>query len=217
MPIPFYPTGTEVFDFGDCPGLPAGRVVHLFGDENTGKTTLALLAAAEVARGGWQVAYIDWTNGIVPDFAAHLGAGLREFLASFALFQPSTQLEGAQIAAECIKGGINLLVLDGFCGDVNQFTTMADRIETIRMWTQHFPALKEAARKADVAILVMSRGNRQGTQCGKTLKFYADRRIFIQRRAFFPEIDFAYLKDKLGSGGDGVYSLPIPLPAMASP
>jgi recombination protein RecA len=40
-------------------GFPRGRIVEIFGDESTGKTTLALLTAASAQRGGEAVAYFD--------------------------------------------------------------------------------------------------------------------------------------------------------------
>src|SRR5450432_1523553 len=40
-------------------GLPKGRVIEVFGPESSGKTTLALHAAAEAQKRGGVVGYVD--------------------------------------------------------------------------------------------------------------------------------------------------------------
>lgn len=45
-------------------GLPRGAITEIFGDESTGKTTLALLAAKNVIQGGERVAWFDWEHNL---------------------------------------------------------------------------------------------------------------------------------------------------------
>lgn len=56
--IPHIPTGSIVVDSliggpeSICPGYPVGKVINLYGHEASGKTTLALTAAASVTSSG---------------------------------------------------------------------------------------------------------------------------------------------------------------------
>jgi RecA/RadA recombinase len=210
MPGPLhYPTGVPVLEHGDCLGLPAGKVVHLIGDVGTGKTTIAIMAAAELVKAGWVTMYVDWTNGLDPDYLKFHGADLDQF----AYITPENQLEGLKIAKSGVEEGVHLLVLDGACANVHQLTPQEERIETIKLWAEHFPLLKAAAQKSNTAILVLSRGDRNDTQCGSALKFYADRRILVERGDEHPNIRYSVIKDKYGRAdayGRGKYTLPVP-------
>lgn len=61
-------------------GLPRGRVVELFGEERTGKTSLALLAIAQAQRSGGRAAFIDAERGLDLEYADALGVDVDELV-----------------------------------------------------------------------------------------------------------------------------------------
>jgi len=206
--ILYYPTGIELFDLDNSPGLVVGHVLHLFGDENAGKTTVALAAAGEMARCGWATTYIDWTGGIVPEEARQLGVPLED-TSLFALYLPETQKHGIEIARSAIAAGRPLVVFDGINASASGVVDADAVAEKTRLWAQELPLLKRLAGSSNSTILAMSRGNREWNPCGTTMKFMASRRIILERIG--PEIRWEVLKDKLGrsTGRSGI--LP-PLP-----
>lgn len=98
-------------DGGTCRGLPKGRITQVWGQEDTYKTTAALLISASVIRQGGSVAYIDWDNDVVPDWAGTLGVPVED-TSKFELYQPVTLEEGIKIATAAIRAGVGLIVFD---------------------------------------------------------------------------------------------------------
>src|SRR5690242_19099548 len=66
-------------------GLPRGRIVEIYGEESSGKTTIALHAVANAQKAGGVVAYIDAEHALDPVWAKKLGVDLENLLVS----QPS--------------------------------------------------------------------------------------------------------------------------------
>ena len=57
-------------------GLPRGRVVEIYGQESSGKTTVALHAIAEAQKSGGVAAFIDVEHALDPSYASKLGVNL---------------------------------------------------------------------------------------------------------------------------------------------
>lgn len=54
-----YSSGSLSLDLAMGGGIPASRIIEIFGPESSGKTTLALHAIAEVQKNGGKAAFID--------------------------------------------------------------------------------------------------------------------------------------------------------------
>lgn len=196
--IPHYPTGLIAFDgltLQECPGLPAGRVTHVYGDAGTGKTTIALVAAAELARAEWTTSYFDLYNSLTPDRLEAVGVPYQN-KRMFALFHLEQNKDMLRAARE-MAGGSNLLVIDG--AGVTPHMPMDDRIRIFRDWAEAFPLVTDKAKDTNCAVLVIT--NELG-DCGSTLKLKADRRIHLERN---PDgtINFTVEKDKVGRSPRG--------------
>ena len=63
-------------------GLPRGRIVEIYGQESSGKTTLALHTIAEAQKKGGICAFIDAEHALDPVYARKLGVNLDELLIS---------------------------------------------------------------------------------------------------------------------------------------
>lgn len=91
-------------------GLPRGQMVHLYGPEGAGKTTLALHIVADIQKQGGRVLYIDAENSLDLNYAKAIGVN------------PSTlryvnNILGGEWALDMIEKGIrgniySLIVVD---------------------------------------------------------------------------------------------------------
>src|SRR5258707_6625606 len=86
-PIEVIPTGSIALDVAlGIGGHPRGRVVEIYGPEGSGKTTVALHAAANAQKAGGIAAFIDAEHALGPDYAKKLGVDTDALLVS----QPDT-------------------------------------------------------------------------------------------------------------------------------
>jgi len=202
--------GCPVFDVpGTCPGLPRGKVLHLVGPPASGKTTLALMAAAKVCQGGGVVGYIDTMLGFTPDGAEHLGVPYAD-QDRFLLFHPDTQEEGIQIAARLLHRRVDLVVFDALGIPVMDVSTLQ---ETREMWANHLPMLEVLADRQRGTLLgldypLAGLAKHVG---GQPWNFGAHRRVHLTPLEG-QAVGFDVTKDVVGgaTGTLGTFDLPWP-------
>jgi len=90
-------------------GLPAGRIIEIYGPESSGKTTLALHTIAEAQKKGGIAAIVDAEHAFDPTWAKKLGVSLDTLLVS----QPSSGEEAMQIVEMLVKSNsVDVIVVD---------------------------------------------------------------------------------------------------------
>lgn len=211
---PHIPTGSIVVDyviggkmnrFGvrPCPGLPRGNVINLYGQESSGKTTLALTIAAMVCQAGGTVCYIDWENAIDIAYAKALGVPLDDEDA-FLLSQPESLEKGMAIMWTMAKAGVDLIVIDSVGAGVPKAQlgqAIAEKGDQGRIglnaskWSTILPDLKGVINRTHSCVLGISQlrkkigmtgyGEGADTQAqgGEAWKFYSEVRIALKRVA----------------------------------
>src|SRR5216117_1635175 len=104
------PTGALSLDIAlGGRGLPRGRIIEIFGQESSGKTTVALHAVANAQRKGGVAAFIDAEHALDPSWAKRLGVDLEALLVS----QPGYGEEGLRIAEMLLKSNaVDIIVID---------------------------------------------------------------------------------------------------------
>jgi len=80
-------------------GLPAGRIIEIYGPEASGKTTLALHVAAEIQKLGGQVVFEDVEHALDPDYAQNIGVDIEKLILS----QPDNGEQVFDITEKIIK------------------------------------------------------------------------------------------------------------------
>src|ERR1700682_5536038 len=108
--VAIIPTGSVGLDraFG-VGGYPRGRVVEIFGNESSGKTTLALHAIAQVQAQGGVAAFVDAEHALDVTYARKLGVRIEELLIS----QPDTGEQALEITETLVRSGaVDLVVID---------------------------------------------------------------------------------------------------------
>ena len=193
MSVEVIPSGNLLIDLAlGVGGYPKGRIVEVYGPESSGKTTLALHAAAEAQREGGVVAYVDAEHALDPAYAAALGVNVDEMLIS----QPGSGEEALDIVDMLSKaGGISLIVVDsvaaltpkseieGEMGDASvgaQARLMSKAMRKIAAHVNESKATVIFINQLREKIGVMF-GSPETTPGGRALKFYSTIRIDIRK------------------------------------
>ena len=191
--IPVISTGALSLDMAlGVGGLPRGRVVECYGQESSGKTTLALHAVANVQRSGGAAAFIDAEHALDPGYARKIGVDLDNLIVS----QPNSGEEALTICEELVKSGaLDIVVvdsvaaltpqaeIDGAMGDSHvglQARLMSQAMRKLTAAIAQTKTLCIFTNQVREKIGVMF-GNPETTPGGKALKFYATCRLQVQR------------------------------------
>jgi len=90
-------------------GVPAGRIIEIFGPEASGKTTLAQHVVAEVQRQGGIAAFVDAEHALDPEYARKIGVNVDELLIS----QPDTGEQALDIVETLVRSNaVDVIVVD---------------------------------------------------------------------------------------------------------
>lgn len=90
-------------------GLPLGRIVEIYGNESSGKTTLCLHTIAEAQKLGYICAFIDTEHALDIGYAKKLGVQVDNLLVS----QPDCGEQALEVVETLIRTGeIKLIVID---------------------------------------------------------------------------------------------------------
>lgn len=193
-------TGNLAIDYlTSVGGLPVGRIVELYGQPSSGKTTTALQAAAAlqqkiIAEGRDEyILYLDFEHAIDGDYAS--GLGLDVYHPTFVIAQPHWLEDGAEIAERLIKTGkFRLSIWDSVAEmtprdlEFGVRTNAMERARLMNSLLQRFNSLLHEQNCCAVYLnhlveAVQMGGARPGlpppetTPGGKALKFYSSIRI----------------------------------------
>jgi len=108
--IPSISTGSLGLDVAlGIGGLPAGRIVEIYGPESSGKTTLTLQVIAEAQKMGKTCAFIDAEHALDPIYAGKLGVDIDNLLVS----QPDTGEQALEIADMLTRSNaVDVIIVD---------------------------------------------------------------------------------------------------------
>ena len=191
--IPVISTGAVSLDMAlGVGGLPRGRIVECYGQESSGKTTLALHVVANAQKAGGVAAFIDAEHALDPNYAKKIGVNLDDLIVS----QPNSGEEALTICEQLVKSGaLDVIVvdsvaalvpqaeIDGNMGDSHMGLQARLMSQAMRKLTSTIAATKTLlifTNQVREKIGVMF-GNPETTPGGKALKFYASCRLQVQR------------------------------------
>jgi recombination protein RecA len=187
------PTGALSLDLAlGGRGLPRGRVVEIYGNESSGKTTIALHAIANVQKQGGVAAFIDAEHALDPSWAKKIGVDLEALLVS----QPSYGEEALRIAEMLVKSNaVDLVVIDSVAALVpknelnNEIGDSSVGVQA-RLMSQALRILNPTINKTKTCMIFINQirqkigvmyGNPETTTGGLALKFYASVRLEVRR------------------------------------
>lgn len=186
------PTGSVVLDSIIGGGLAKGRVIEIYGEEASGKTSIALTAAGNVQKAGGNVAFIDVEQAFDPGYAEKLGVDLDRL----GFTQPSFAEDAlTQVLQFCQSGVADLVILDS----VAALTPKAedDNLEKqqmallARLLSKALRHIISVANSTNTTVIFINQtranvgqmfGPATTTSGGKALKFYASQRIEVKKK-----------------------------------
>ena len=191
--IPVISTGAVSFDMAlGVGGLPRGRIVECYGQESSGKTTLALHVVANAQKAGGVAAFIDAEHALDPQYAKKIGVNLDDLIVS----QPNSGEEALTICEQLVKSGaLDVVVVDSVAALTPQAEidgNMGDSHMGLqaRLMSQAMRKLTAVVAQTKTLIIFTNQvrekigvmfGNPETTPGGKALKFYASCRLQVQR------------------------------------
>lgn len=183
-------------------GVPRGRVIEIYGQESSGKTTLTLHIIAEAQKKGGTCAFIDAEHAMDPVYAQKLGINIDELVIS----QPDTGEQALEIADTLVRSGaVDVIVVDSVAALVPKSEIEGEMGDAqmgaqARLMSQALRKLTGSISKTNCLVIFINQirqkigvmfGNPETTTGGNALKFYASVRIEIKRVQTIKEKDEA--------------------------
>jgi recombination protein RecA len=173
-------------------GFPRGRVVEIYGPESSGKTTLALHAAAEIQKLGGTAAFIDAEHALDPKYAEKLGVKVEDLLIS----QPDTGEQALEITDMLVRSSaVDIVIIDSVAALTPKAEIEGDMGAShmglqARLMSQALRKLTANIKRSNTLVIFINQirmkigvmfGSPETTTGGNALKFYASVRLDIRR------------------------------------
>ncbi|MFN3995932.1 MAG: recombinase RecA, partial [bacterium] len=173
-------------------GFPRGRISEIFGQESSGKTTLALSAIANAQKNGGIAAFIDAEHALDPEYAKKLGVDVDNLYIS----QPDSGEQALSIVEMLAKSNtIDIIVIDSVAALVPQAEIegqIGDQFIGLqaRLMSQALRKLTAIVGKSRTAVIFINQirekvgvmfGNPETTPGGRALKFYSSVRVELRK------------------------------------
>ncbi|MBQ9501225.1 MAG: recombinase RecA [Lentisphaeria bacterium] len=191
--VPVISTGSLALDLAlGIGGLPAGRIIEIFGPESSGKTTLCLHVIANAQAKGGKCAIIDAEHAIDPGYAAKIGVDIDNLLIS----QPDCGEDALNIVDTLVRSNaIDVLVVDSVAALVPRAEIEGQMGDShvglqARLMSQALRKITGAASRSRTCVIFTNQirekigvmyGNPETTPGGNALKFYASIRMDIRK------------------------------------
>lgn len=190
-------------------GLPKGRIVEIYGQESSGKTTLAIHIMAEAQKKGGLCAIVDAEQAFDKDYATALGVNVDEL----DINQPDNGEQGLEIADRLINSGAyDVIVIDSVAALVPKREIEGDFGDSnmglhAKLMSQACRKLTPAIRKNNVLVIFINQlrqkmvlmGNPDVTTGGIGLRFFASMRLNVSRSTTNDNSVFDANKEKTGN------------------
>jgi len=198
-------------------GLPKGRIVEIYGQPSSGKSTMCLTMIAHNQKEGRACAYIDAEYALDLDYAAKLGVDVDNLL----IIQPDSGEEAFEAIEQLVREkAVEIIVVDSVSAlspraELEAETGKPTMGAQARLYAQGLRKIVGPLHKNEVILFFINqmRLNIMGSQWdpyttsgGMSLKFYASVRMEIKRRnalkigekAIGYEVEIAIKKNKIG-------------------
>ena len=192
VPVEVIPTGALSLDLAlGVGGVPRGRVIEIYGQEATGKTTLALQILAEAQKMGGVVAFIDVENALDPLYARKIGVDVDNLLLS----QPDSGEQALEIVETLVRSGaVDAVAIDSVAALVPRAEIEGEMGDAhmgliARLMSQALRKLSAVINKSQSCVIFLNQirqkigvfyGNPETTPGGLALKFHASVRIELR-------------------------------------
>ena len=193
-------TGILSLDFITGGGFPQGRIVEIYGQESSGKSTICLHFIAEAQKVGKKCMYIDTEHAFDPIYAENLGVNTKELI--FA--QPDYGEQALEILNKFLDSGkVGVVIVDSVAALVPKAELDGEMGESkmglhARLMSQALRKITPITNKTGAIVVFINQlrskigvvfGNPEVTTGGNALKFYSSIRIDIRRTEIIKDGD----------------------------
>jgi recombination protein RecA len=183
-----------------CGGYPKGRIIEIYGNESSGKTTIALQAVAQAQKENLNVAYIDLEHALDPKYCELNSVDIKRLI----LAQPDSAEQTFNLIEALAKTEmVNLIVVDSVAAMVPQVELDGDmNDQTIgvhaRIMSKGLRNIQPIVSKNNVTVIFINQirekvgimfGNPETTTGGRALRFYASIRMEVRRNDLIKQGD----------------------------
>jgi recombination protein RecA len=173
-------------------GLPAGRIVEVFGPESSGKTTLTLHVIANAQKEGGTCAFVDAEHALDPTYAKKLGVDTDNLIVS----QPDSGEQALEITEMLVRSAaFSVVVIDSVAALVPRAELEGEMGDShvglhARLMSQAMRKLTGAIAHSGCLVIFINQirekigvffGSPETTTGGRALKFYTSVRLDIRR------------------------------------
>jgi len=197
------PTGSIALDLAlGVGGVPRGRIVEIYGQESSGKTTLIQHIMAEAQKNGGTAALIDAEHAFDPVYAAKTGVDVENLLVS----QPDTGEQALDIAETLIRSNaVDVIAIDSVAALVPRAEIEGEIGDSFialqaRLMSQALRRITGAVSRSNTTVIFTNQlrskigvmfGNPETTTGGKALKYYASVRMEMRKTQAIKEGEVA--------------------------
>jgi len=176
-----------------CHGLPKGRLIEVYGQESSGKSTLCLFLTSQIQKQGGKVVYIDAENAYDAVYASGIGVQTEKLIVS----QPSTLEETMDtIRAFVETNSIDMIVVDSVAAlvpksELEGEDMLKDTMATqARLMGKALRILTGPISRSKTIVIFINQlrdkigvfyGQKETTPGGKALKFFSSVRLSVTR------------------------------------
>jgi recombination protein RecA len=181
------------------PGYPKKRISEIYGPESSGKSTLAMIAAANVLNEGGNVVYLDYEGSFVVEYAHALGfpVELINDHNRFVLVNPEDLEKGWEVVRSLLENAdkIDLIIIDSLAAMTPRALLEGDPEKTPQVGLQarkvglFLAEISKTILETNTALLIVNQirnriksspmdfGPETDSPGGRALKFYATLRV----------------------------------------
>ncbi len=171
-------------------GVPKKRIIEIYGQESSGKTTLALDFVANCQKLGGVAAFVDAEHALDKEYTANLGVDIEDLLLS----QPDTAEDCLEVVEALVRAGTDLVVLDSVAGMVPKAEIEGDMGAShmglmARLMSQGLRKIGGSVDTSNSCVIFINQirekigvafGNPETTPGGRALKFWSSIRIEVR-------------------------------------
>ena len=193
------PSGSLALDYAlGIGGFPKGRVVEIYGQESSGKTTLALHVIAEAQKRNLTCVFVDAEHALDANYASKLGVNLEKLY----ITQPDTGEAALEVTDTLVRsGGVDVVVVDSVAALVPKAELEGEMGDShiglqARLMSQALRKLTASLARSKTLIIFLNQirskigvmfGNPDVTSGGNALKFYSSIRCEVKRASIIKE------------------------------
>lgn len=176
-------------------GFPKGRWIELYGDESSGKTTTAVIMAAQAQRDepDKMIAFVDMEHAFSPQYAAQFGLDLSED--RFLMAQPGSGEEALEIVMDLAGTGLFSVIVFDSVGAIMTKAQLEKGLDedtmgsVARLLGKSASQINVVSSNTDTTIIwlnqtrnkIVMMGNPETVTGGKTFPFFHSVRIKVRK------------------------------------